>query len=101
MQDEPTPPEVRFLKLLTGALAGVMIAGIVAIVAPLALRLPGSAPPAPLPLPDAIALPDGLPSPEAVTLGRDFVAVIAGDEILVFDRADGRLRQRVALRAAD
>ena len=98
MQDEPTPPEVRFLKLLTGTLAVVMTLGIMAIVALLALRLPGTAP-AP-PLPETIALPDGLTA-EAVTLGRDFIAVVAGDEILIYDRDGGRLRQRVTLTPAE
>ena len=90
--DSPPPPEVRFLKLLVGALALVMIGGMVTIVALLALRLPGPPPP----LPDGIALPDGVRA-EAVTLGRDFVAVVAGDEILVFDRGGGTLRQRIRL----
>ena len=93
--DEPPPPEVRFLKLLVGTLALVMIGGMVTIVALLALRLPGP-PPA---LPDAIALPDGL-SPEAVTMGRDFIAVVAGEEILIFDRSGATLRQRIRLEPA-
>ncbi len=94
METSP-PPEVRFLKLLVGALALVMIGGMVTIVALLAVRLPGP-PPA---LPEGIALPDGL-SAEAVTLGRDFIAVVAGDEILIFDRRGSTLRQRVRLEPA-
>ena len=92
MQHGPTPGDVRFLKLLTGTLAGVMIAGIVTLVALVALRLPGPAPA----LPEAIALPEGLRA-DAVTLGRDFIAVVAGEEILIYDRDGGRLRQRIAL----
>ncbi len=94
--DESPPPEVRFLKLLVGTLALVMIGGMVTIVALLALRLPG----APPPLPDALALPDGL-SAEAVTMGRDFIAVVAGEEILIFDRSGGTLRQRIRLDLTD
>ncbi|MBK5928851.1 DUF6476 family protein [Rhodobaculum claviforme] len=91
MPDAP-PPELRFLKILVGGLAVVMAGGIITLVALVALRLPAPAPP----LPDAITLPDGL-SAEAVTLGRDFIAVVVEGEILIFDRADGGLRQRVAL----
>ena len=93
--DTPPPPEVRFLKLLVGTLAVVMIAGMLTIVALLVLRLPAPPPP----LPDAIALPDGL-VPEAVTIGRDFIAVVAGDEILIFDRGGSTLRQRIRLETA-
>lgn len=90
--DTPPPPEVRFLKLLVGALAVVMMAGMVTIVVLLVLRLPAPPPP----LPEALELPDGL-LPEAVTMGRDFVAVVAGNEILIFDRSGTTLRQRIRL----
>ena len=96
---EPAPPpELRFLKLLVIALAGVMIAGIIAIVALLALRLPQPA--APLALPERVVLPEGA-RPEAVSFGRDWVLVVTegatGTEALVYDRATGALRQRVLL----
>ncbi|MGY6411126.1 MAG: DUF6476 family protein [Alkalilacustris sp.] len=94
------PPEVRFLKILVGSLAAVMIAGMVTIVGLLVLRLPGPTTDLPqLALPDEIALPPGLTA-EAVTLGRDFIAVVAGDEILIFDRPGGALRQRIQLSPA-
>ena len=92
----PPPPELRFLKLLVGGLAVAMIGGILSIVALLALRLPSPPPP----LPEAITLPDGA-HPEAVTLGRDFVAVVTQTEILIFDRSGGQLRQRVPLLEAE
>jgi hypothetical protein len=89
------PPELRFLKLLTGTLAGVMIAGILGIVALLALRLPGQ--PAPLALPEAIALPEGA-RPEALSFGRDWIVVLTeAGEALVYDRATGALRRRIRL----
>jgi hypothetical protein len=52
--------------------------------------------PAPLALPDSIDLPDGT-QPEAVTLARDWVLVLAGDDLLLFDRASGALTHRIAL----
>jgi hypothetical protein len=98
MEDGP-PPELRFLKLLTGALALTMIAGIAAIVLLLALRLPGQ--PAPLALPKGLELPAGA-RPEALSFGRDWVVVLTdAGEALVYDRATGALRRRVALGGAD
>lgn len=96
---EPAPPpELRFLKLLVAALAGVMIAGILAIVALLALRLPQPAPP--LALPEGLELPEGARA-EAVSFGRDWLLVVSegaeGPEALVYDRTTGQLRQRISL----
>lgn len=93
---QPVPPEVRFVKRLVVVLTSVMIIGIAVITGLLALRL--SAPPAPLALPDTLALPDGV-VPQAVTLARDWVLVLddTGSEVLLFDRASGALRHRVPL----
>jgi hypothetical protein len=93
---QPVPPEVRFVKRLVVVLTGVMIVGITLIVGLLVVRL--SAPPAPLALPDTLALPDGV-VPQAVTLARDWVLVLdeAGSEVLLFDRASGALRHRLPL----
>lgn len=96
MDSATPPPALRFLKLLVGTLAAVMIAGILAIVALLFLRLPG--PPAPLELPAGFELPDGS-RPEAVSFGSDWMIVVTrGGEILVYDRPAGTLRQRMPLR---
>lgn len=99
---EPAPPpELRFLKLLVAALAGVMIAGILAIVGLLALRLPQPAPP--LALPEGLVLPAGARA-EAVSFGRDWILVVSegadGPEALLYDRATGALRQRLPLHTA-
>lgn len=97
-QDEyATPPELRFLKTLVTVLAGVMIAGLLAIVALLVIRF--SQPlPANLPaLPGDIALPEG-ETARAVTFGTGWIAVVTGDdEILILDAATGALRQRVRI----
>lgn len=81
-------------------LTAVMILGVVAIVALLVIRLqaPG---PAALPLPETIVLPEGAAA-RAFTQGSDWYAVVTDrDEILVFDRATGALRQRVAITPAE
>ena len=50
-----------------------------------------------LPLPDTINLPDGT-TPQAFTQGGDWYAVVTNaDEILIFDRSTGKLRQTVTI----
>ena len=72
-----------------------MIAGVLTIVALLVIRL--QAPPARLDLPEEITLPEGVRA-AAFTQGRDWYAVVTeGEEILIFDRASGSLRQRVRI----
>lgn len=89
---------LRFLKILVAALAATMILGLIAIVALLVIRLPGGGPgPAEgLPaLPAAVKLPEGA-TPQAVTFGRGWVAVVTtAGQILVYDGATGALRQTV------
>ena len=86
---------MRFVKRLVVGLTATMIVGIAVIVGLLALRL--SAPPAPLALPDQLALPDGMQA-EAVTLTRAYVLVVTDtDAILVFDRETGALTQSLGL----
>jgi hypothetical protein len=93
--DQPVPPDVRFVKRLVVVLTGVMIAGITLIVGLLVLRL--TAAPAPLALPDQLDLPPGV-TVQAVTLTRERVLVVSeDDDVLVFDRATGALRHRIAL----
>jgi hypothetical protein len=102
--DQPPIPEaearnLRFLRRLVTLLTAVMILGLVTVVALLVIRLQAPAP-ASLPLPEAIALPEGATA-RAFTQGTDWYAVVTdGDEILIFDRATGALRQRVAITPA-
>ena len=88
------PPELRFLKWLVTGLALTMMVGLIAIVAVFVTRFPG-APPLPA-LPEAIRLPEGA-TPQAVTFGPGWVAVVAGGRILVYDAETGALVQDVAL----
>ncbi|MDF2142192.1 DUF6476 family protein [Paenirhodobacter sp. CAU 1674] len=95
MPSDPTPlPEIRFLKILVTALTATMIAGLVAIIALLVIRLPGKAA---LPdLPAAITLPAGA-RVQAITFARDYTVVVTeGGEVLLY-RPDGTLARTVAL----
>ncbi len=98
-EDDPgPPPDLRFLKWLVTVLTAVMIIGIVTIAGLLVFRLGIAPQPAPPALPDSLTLPEGTQA-EAVTFGGDWIAVVSGDgtELLIFDRAEGTLRQRIRL----
>jgi hypothetical protein len=85
------PPQLRYLRWLVTVLTGVMIAGFVVLIAALVIRLNAD----PLPLPDRIALPDGVTA-HAFTQGTDWFAVVTDDDrIFIYDRATGTLRQTV------
>ncbi len=89
------PSDLRLIRRLVVVLTSVMIVGVILIVGLLVTRL-GRAP-APLALPDAITLPEGV-RPEAITLARDWVLVLGDDgALLLFDRADGALRHSIQL----
>ena len=71
-----------------------MMVGLIALVAVFVTRFPGAAP---LPvLPAGVVLPEGAVA-EAVTFGRGWVAVVAGDRILIYEAATGALRQEVTV----
>lgn len=93
MQETPEPANLRFLRLLVTVLTGVMIAGVILIIALIVIRFrdPGPQVPADLSLPEDVA-------PQAVTFGTGWVAVVTDDErILIYDRVTGRLTQEVAI----
>lgn len=93
------PPSLRFLKFLVIVLTLTMIVGVIAIVAVIVTRMPKAIQGLPR-MPDAVVLPDGTRA-TAFTQGPDWYAVVVdGDAILIFDRATGALRQRVAIEAA-
>lgn len=78
-------------------LTATMIVGVITVVGLLVTRMPKVA--APLALPEAVALPQDVQA-AAVTLGRDFIAVVTNDNrILIFNR-DGSLRQEVLISPA-
>lgn len=89
--DIPLPPQALFLKRLVLALTVVMIAGFLALIATLVVRLSAD----PAVLPDSVALPDGAGA-VAFTQGTDWFAIVTDDDrILIYDRATGALRQEV------
>lgn len=74
------------------ALTGVMIVGFIVLVVLFVTRF-GATPQ--ITLPDTITLPDGTEA-AAFTVAPGWYAVVTtGDEILIFDRDTGALRQRV------
>ncbi len=96
MDDTPAPaPEVRFLKILVTVLTGTMIAGLLVIIALFVIRFQQPD----LTLPDGITLPQGAEA-QAFTQGRDWYAIVStDDQILIFDRDSGQLRQTVQIEA--
>lgn len=95
MPPDVPPPDIRLIKRLVVVLTSVMILGLIVIVGLLVTRL-GMAP-APLALPDRVSLPEGA-RVEALTLSERWVIVVTREgEALLFDRASGALRQRIAL----
>lgn len=93
------PANLRFLRILVTILTASMIAGLVTIIVLIVIRVPNVVRTVadPIPLPEAITLPEG-DRAEALTMGRDWYAVVTqGDEILIFDRDTGALRQRIAV----
>ncbi|WP_298676791.1 DUF6476 family protein [uncultured Lentibacter sp.] len=94
-QIEVDPSLVRYLKLLVTALAGVMIVGLVAVIALLVIRLQADVPP----LPARISLPEGTKA-QAVTQGENWFAVVTQDgRILVFARDGSTLLQEITVEA--
>ncbi|MFT3974687.1 MAG: DUF6476 family protein [Amaricoccus sp.] len=101
LEESPEPPRLRLLRRMVLALTATLIAGVIAIVLLLVIRL--QAAPAPVALPAEVRLPAG-ESARAVTLGSDWVAVVtvdgAGQErIRVLDRTSGAERAAVEIRA--
>ncbi len=88
------PAMVRYLRVLVTVLSATMIIGFIIIVALFVTRFAqeqGTV------LPDAITLPPGA-APAAFTQGADWYAVVTqGDEILIYDRTTGELRQTIRI----
>ncbi|WP_434288009.1 DUF6476 family protein [Celeribacter sp. SCSIO 80788] len=101
--DPKDAARLTLLRRLVTTLLVVMIAGFLVLITLLVTRFPSMDAPvsetAPLPWPDQIALPEGI-TPEAVTRGSDWIAVVSGNEILIFDAEGGALRQRISVTPA-
>ena len=96
--DEQAPAQdaklLRYLKWLVTGLTVTMILGFLTIVVLFVMRFNamGQAE-----LPDTITLPEGATA-TAFTQGDDWFAVVTADnEILIYSRVTGNLRQRIAI----
>jgi hypothetical protein len=97
-EDTDLPAGLKLLRNLVTVLTVVMIGGLITVVAVFVTRFPSGAV---TPLPDSIALPDGTVA-LAFTVTEGWYAVVTdSDEILIFDRASGALRQRIAIAAGE
>ncbi|UWR10194.1 DUF6476 family protein [Sulfitobacter mediterraneus] len=91
MNDPIEPANLRFLRRLVTVLTTVMICGVLVVIGLLVTRLNRDSPI----LPQEIALPEGA-SAVAFTQGPDWYAVVTDrNEIIIFDRLTGKLRQTV------
>ncbi len=101
MDDETAPvggeKTLRYLKWLVTALTVTMILGFLTIVALFVMRF---AEMNRVELPDEIVLPDGATA-KAFTRGEGWFAVVTeDDEILIYSRITGNLRQRIKIEPA-
>ena len=74
-----------------------MIGGVLLIITLLVIRLNDK----PALLPEMVVLPEGVEA-KAITMGESWYAIVTqGDEILIYDRLRGKLRQRVAIKPSE
>jgi hypothetical protein len=96
MDETPEPIEpanLRFLRHLVTGLTGIMIVGLLVVVALIVIRLNETGPT----MPDEITLPEGV-SATALTIGQGWWAVVTDDDrILIYDQMTGALRQSVKI----
>ena len=90
----PELPNLRYLKWLVTILTVTMIGGFLTIVALFVMRF---AEMNTAELPDEIVLPDGARA-TAFTRGEGWFAIVTeDDEILIYSRVTGNLRQRIRI----
>lgn len=91
--DAPEPANLRFLRVLVTVLTGVMICGVILIIALIVIRFRDPGPQ----VPSELTLPEGVEA-QAVTFGTGWVAIVTDDDrILIFDRVTGRMTQEVVV----
>jgi len=93
------PANLKFLRILVTILTASMIAGLVTIIVLIVIRVPNVIRTVedPLPLPEAITLPDGTTA-QTFTRGQDWYAIVTTDnQILIFNIEDGALRQTLQI----
>jgi Flp pilus assembly protein protease CpaA len=96
MDGDQTPDDktLRYLKVLVTVLTVTMIGGFLTIVTLFVMRFSAMNTMA---LPNEITLPDGAMA-TAFTQGQGWFAVVTqADEILIYSRTTGNLRQRITI----
>jgi Flp pilus assembly protein protease CpaA len=93
-QEPALPPSLRFLKWLVIVLMITMIAGVITIVGLLVTRMPDGQ--AAFTLPDNLVLPAGA-EPEALTMGKGWIAVVTRDGRILIFTPDGKMIQEIAV----
>jgi Na+-transporting methylmalonyl-CoA/oxaloacetate decarboxylase gamma subunit len=96
MENGQAPDEktLRYLKALVTILTVTMILGFLTIVALFVMRFSAMNQ---AELPDQISLPDGATA-SAFTQGDDWFAIVTDeDEILIYSKTTGNLRQRIQI----
>lgn len=100
MEDSAGLGTVRYLKTLVTAMTVTTILGLIVLITVVVMKFSQATPPPsalPLSLPEQITLPEGV-SAEAVTMGQGWIAVVSGDEILIYNSANGTLQKRISIR---
>ncbi|MDG1448574.1 MAG: DUF6476 family protein [Ascidiaceihabitans sp.] len=93
MTDPVEPANLRFLRRLVTVLTATMLIGVVVVVGLLVTRLSSKGPD----LPEMITLPDGSEA-TAFTQGDTWYAIVtSGNEVLIYNRTDGTLKQTITL----
>jgi len=87
---------LKYLKWLVTILTVTMIGGVLTVVGLLVMQFGAMRD---IPLPDSVVLPNGAEA-VAFTQGSDWFAVVTeGDEILIYSRGTGALRQRIEIQS--
>ena len=90
---ELDPANIRFLRILVTTLTITMIAGIIIIIALLAIKLQ----PSTIEIPQNINLPRNS-NAISYSQGSDWIAVTtSNDQILIFDSPTGKIRQTITV----
>ncbi len=92
----PDARTLKYLKLLVTALTLTMIGGFLTIVALFVMRFNEMSG---VEVPDKVTLPEGVEA-TAFTRGEDWFAIVTDtNEILIYSRVTGNLRQRITIEA--
>ena len=88
---------IKYLRRLVTVLSATMIIGFIVLIALFVTRFSGAQPANLQEVPASITLPNGMTA-TAFTQGSDWIAVVtAEDRILIYDRANGALRQTIVI----